>query len=705
MAGKLGPALAMGNTVVVKPAPQDPLAVDPLVRDHSTRPASRPASSTSSPARAPRPAEALVESPHVDMVEFTGSTGVGCRIGEVAGREMKRLLLELGGKGAAVVFDDADLKTAIGHHRAARGRSTPARSAPRRPGCIVQRGVYDQLVGRLGRHGRPPEGRRPARAATRSSARSSPARTATGSRATSRLGRDEGGDRRRRRRAPRPRHAASTSRPTLLADAKTDMTRRAGGDLRPGRRRRPVRRRGRGDRASPTAPTSASTTTCSRGDTGRAMRGGQAAALRQRRHQHAAAQPRGAVRRLQDQRRRPRRRLASACTPTPSCSPSSGPADRDSSHSTIEHERPTEECMKGDRLDGRARGRATTSRCATREPHEVRVRIDAAGLCHSDVSVIDGTIPFPTPVVLGHEGAGVVEEVGDAVTQGEGRRPRRAHHARQLRPVRRLRPRPADALPRHVRQAAARRSPSAASRRSSSPTPACSPSTRSSTRRQAVVIDQRRAARRRPASSAARWSPASARCSTGPRCSHGQTVAGHRRRRHRPQRHPGRSRSPTRRPHHRGRHQPGEGGGGPAVRRHRLHRRRPDVDTVAAVKEICPNGVDYAFECVGHPALIRTADRPARLGRHAACCSACPSSAPRPASSSTRMYNDKSILGCRYGSTRPHHDIPLFVDLYQAGRLKLDELVQPDLRRSPTSSRRSTTCTTASSTAACSTFA
>ena len=50
-------------------------------------------------------------------------------------------------------------------------------------------------------------------------------------------------------------------------------------------------------------------------------------------------------------------------------------------------------------------------------PHEVRVRIVNAGLCHSDVSVIDGTIPFPTPVVLGHEGAGVVEQVGSAVTK------------------------------------------------------------------------------------------------------------------------------------------------------------------------------------------------------------------------------------------------------------------------------------------------
>jgi Zn-dependent alcohol dehydrogenase len=48
-------------------------------------------------------------------------------------------------------------------------------------------------------------------------------------------------------------------------------------------------------------------------------------------------------------------------------------------------------------------------------PGEVAVRIEVAGVCHSDVSVITGTIPFPTPVVLGHEGAGVVEAVGDLV--------------------------------------------------------------------------------------------------------------------------------------------------------------------------------------------------------------------------------------------------------------------------------------------------
>src|SRR5438094_1790376 len=49
-------------------------------------------------------------------------------------------------------------------------------------------------------------------------------------------------------------------------------------------------------------------------------------------------------------------------------------------------------------------------------PTEVKVQIVAAGLCHSDISVIDGTIPWPAPAVLGHEGAGVVEEVGTEVT-------------------------------------------------------------------------------------------------------------------------------------------------------------------------------------------------------------------------------------------------------------------------------------------------
>ena len=49
-------------------------------------------------------------------------------------------------------------------------------------------------------------------------------------------------------------------------------------------------------------------------------------------------------------------------------------------------------------------------------PGEVRVRLVATGVCHTDASAISGAIPVPTPIVLGHEGAGIVEAVGPAVT-------------------------------------------------------------------------------------------------------------------------------------------------------------------------------------------------------------------------------------------------------------------------------------------------
>ena len=50
-------------------------------------------------------------------------------------------------------------------------------------------------------------------------------------------------------------------------------------------------------------------------------------------------------------------------------------------------------------------------------PNEVLVRVVAAGVCHSDISVVDGTIPWPAPSVMGHEGAGVVEKIGSNVTR------------------------------------------------------------------------------------------------------------------------------------------------------------------------------------------------------------------------------------------------------------------------------------------------
>ena len=82
------------------------------------------------------------------MISFTGSTAVGQRIGEVGGGRMKRLLLELGGKGACIVYDDADLKAAIGGIASVWGfHSGQICTSPTR--VIAQRGIYEQLVAGL----------------------------------------------------------------------------------------------------------------------------------------------------------------------------------------------------------------------------------------------------------------------------------------------------------------------------------------------------------------------------------------------------------------------------------------------------------------------------------------------------------------------------------------------------------------------------
>ena len=49
-------------------------------------------------------------------------------------------------------------------------------------------------------------------------------------------------------------------------------------------------------------------------------------------------------------------------------------------------------------------------------PGEVMIKMAACGVCHSDLSVTNGTLPLPAPVILGHEGAGVVCQVGEGVT-------------------------------------------------------------------------------------------------------------------------------------------------------------------------------------------------------------------------------------------------------------------------------------------------
>ncbi|MFG2574561.1 aldehyde dehydrogenase family protein [Streptomyces sp. NPDC048481] len=146
-AGKIAPALAMGNTVVVKPAPQDPLSVYRMAEALEEAGVPRGVVNVLS-GRAVAVGETAVSSPDVDMVSFTGSTAVGQRIAEVCGRQMKRQLMELGGKGAAVVLDDADLASAVaGIGTTFSFYSGQICTAPTR--VLAQRGVYDRLVEQL----------------------------------------------------------------------------------------------------------------------------------------------------------------------------------------------------------------------------------------------------------------------------------------------------------------------------------------------------------------------------------------------------------------------------------------------------------------------------------------------------------------------------------------------------------------------------
>ncbi len=147
MAGKIGPALAMGNTVVVKPAPQDPLGVIRMV-ELMNEAGFPPGVVNVVTGQEVAPSEAVVAHPRTDMISFTGSTAVGRRIGEVAGGQMKRQLMELGGKGACIVFEDADLKAAIGGISSVWGfHSGQICTSPTR--VIVHRSVHDQLVAGL----------------------------------------------------------------------------------------------------------------------------------------------------------------------------------------------------------------------------------------------------------------------------------------------------------------------------------------------------------------------------------------------------------------------------------------------------------------------------------------------------------------------------------------------------------------------------
>ncbi|MCX8071475.1 MAG: aldehyde dehydrogenase family protein [Candidatus Binatia bacterium] len=145
-AGKIGPALACGNTVVVKPAPQDPLAVVEMCRVVAQELPEGVLNFVCGPEA--DIGQALCADPDVDMISFTGSSAVGRAIQATAGPQMKRVLLELGGKSACIVFADADLEAALGGAMQTwtfhAGQICIAGTR-----LLIERPIYEQFVTRL----------------------------------------------------------------------------------------------------------------------------------------------------------------------------------------------------------------------------------------------------------------------------------------------------------------------------------------------------------------------------------------------------------------------------------------------------------------------------------------------------------------------------------------------------------------------------
>ena len=143
--------LALGNTVVLKPSEWSP-QVGGLLWGEVFAEAGLPAGVlnvvTHAPGEAQGIGDELIESPHVRRLNFTGSTATGRRLAEAAGRQLKRMVLELGGYNPLIVLADADLEYAVDATAfgAFLHQGQICMSARR---IIVERPIADEFVSRL----------------------------------------------------------------------------------------------------------------------------------------------------------------------------------------------------------------------------------------------------------------------------------------------------------------------------------------------------------------------------------------------------------------------------------------------------------------------------------------------------------------------------------------------------------------------------
>jgi acyl-CoA reductase-like NAD-dependent aldehyde dehydrogenase len=143
---KLIPALIAGCTVIIKPAPETPL--DALWLAEMIEQVGLPEGVVSVLPGGTDVGEALVRHPGVDKISFTGSSAVGRRIATICGEQLKRVSLELGGKSAAIILDDADVgKTVAGLKSAALMNNGQACVAQTR--ILVSERRHDEVVDAL----------------------------------------------------------------------------------------------------------------------------------------------------------------------------------------------------------------------------------------------------------------------------------------------------------------------------------------------------------------------------------------------------------------------------------------------------------------------------------------------------------------------------------------------------------------------------
>jgi S-(hydroxymethyl)glutathione dehydrogenase/alcohol dehydrogenase len=304
-------------------------------------------------------------------------------------------------------------------------------------------------------------------------------------------------------------------------------------------------------------------------------------------------------------------------------------------------------------------------------PGEVRVRLKAAGLCHSDLSVIDGTIPYPTPVVLGHEGAGIIEAVGSGVSsvkEGDAVIVSTLSHCGRCpacevgKPTQcRNAPSPKDAKPYTIdgqpgfqfANSSVFAEATVVREQGAIPIDPRVPFDRACLIGCGIMTGFGAVVNRARVETGASMAVFGVG-GIGLNCVQGGVLAG--------------------------------AGKIIAVdvmpqklewaRRfgatHVIDSSREDP--VAAVRDLTGGGADYTFEAVGNLAVIKQALE--ALGPGGALTIV---GVPKMGSSFDfvvhALYQNKAILGCRYGTARPRVDFPMLADLYLGGRLKIDELI------------------------------